>query len=188
VYRDVSGACARTRTLRRVALLGASGVGKTTLAHSCGADAFVPACAPTVYVDPCRAPRWAIEFWDTTGHLERVGYRQVLTRDAAVLVLCFADARSFRALQHCSLPLAHAEQARARRLGRAEPTLLLVAVHAASSCADDLHGLDDRVHRAFARSIGATAYTSVNAANERSREAFLRLLDEALRRATERAR
>jgi ABC-type uncharacterized transport system permease subunit len=38
--------------------------------------------------------------------LERVGYRQVLTRDAAVLVLCFADARSFRALLHCSLPLA----------------------------------------------------------------------------------
>lgn len=139
--------------------MGSSGVGKTTLVRSFVAGRYAPATEPTYGVDFCTAGRF--QLWDTAGLPSRATVDVAMVRDAAVVVLAFADARSFVAIQTHWLPLV-------KRCAPASARLVLASLQTIDDECDD-------VHAAYARSIGAT-YAIVAAESTTSVARFFHML------------
>ena len=149
----------------RLALLGESGVGKTTFALSWARGVPTPAPRPTLGIEPVdTGDGWQV--WDVAGDATvSPAFRQTTTRDAAILVLCYRDGPSLVALQRRWYAHVTAE-CRARR---AAVPVVVVAF------ADDERSTDPAAV-AWARSIGARAHLSVNIYSspsiERARDCF----------------
>lgn len=161
----------------RVAFLGPTRVGKTTLIDSTLARRYAPARHRTIGILPRAHGVW--QLWDTAGARRFATVPQLYTRNAAIIVLAFADARTFVAVQRFWYARAVAEAHAARRRGFASPLLVVAALKS------DVYGGDvaarDEVHEAYARSIGAS-YVTVSAKSTASRRAFFAHLRERLER------
>lgn len=158
--------------MHRVAFLGSSGVGKTTLMLSHLANAFRRARRETIGVDIFA---WNdLQLWDTAGCAEFEAIEEVTTRNAAIIVLAYADAASFVEVQTRWYPRACRERDKVESAGFTRSRLVLVSMQS------DKYGGDeenlDVMHEAYAHSIGAE-YTSVTATTHASRRAFFRLLE-----------
>jgi len=157
----------------RVALLGESRVGKTTLVRSYVARTYRPACECTYGIEVTAATTnsddVAFQFWDVGGAYPPIP--EIMARHAAVIVLAFADADSFSALDRHWMPVARAAQTATRARGFAAPLLVLARLQS------DRVGGDvaarDSVHAAYARHIGASAYATVTATSTDSVDAFV---------------
>ena len=168
----------------RIAFVGASRVGKTTLIASQLARRYSAARERTIgvsvhdyYPKTPDDERLRLQLWDTAGKRCYQPVPEVLARNAALIVLAFADARSFVTMQRRWYPRARAEQRAAARRGFLEPHLVVAALKA------DVYGGDvvahDEVHAAFALSIGAS-YVTVTAKSAASRNAFFAHVDACL--------
>lgn len=147
----------------RIAFLGDSGVGKTTLICSHIAKKYVEDKEPTIGVDFYNIP--PIQWWDTAGAPENAGIFQTYVRDAAIVVLAFSSSDSFVSIHTHWLPIVYAY---------APPTVKLMLVR----CKSDLDGVitRDKIYAAYACDIGAT-YTTVTSTRTTSIESFVNLLE-----------
>lgn len=147
----------------RIAFVGASRVGKTTLIRSALAGTYDPARHRTYGVEFCSLG--PLQLWDVAGSARRAPIEQVMVRDASVVVLACADWRSFLVLQQRWVPLVRRHNARAR---------LVLAAFKSDERGGDVrarHG----VLAAYATELGAT-YTTVTATSPASVVAFFALL------------
>lgn len=154
----------------RVSLLGESRVGKTTLVRSARAGEFRPAPECTYGVEVTRTN--GLQCWDVGGAHPPVS--QIMARHAAVIVLAFTDTTSFLALDTRWLPVARAAQAESCAQGFAAPRLVLARLQSDRVGGDV--AAHDAVHAAYARHIGAHAYTTVTAHAPASVAACMALL------------
>jgi GTPase SAR1 family protein len=147
----------------RVAFVGASRVGKTTLIRSALAAAYDPAPHRTHGVEFCTYN--TLQLWDVAGSTRRAPIEQVMVRGARVVVLACADWHSFLALQVRWVPLVRRENAAAR---------LVLATFKSDERGGDAHAHHAFV-AAYAAELGAT-YTTVTATSPASVANFFTLL------------